>query len=329
MDLAAYQAALDGAAFYLHPAPGCLRLTGRDTAAFIQRQTTNDIRLLKEDNTLLTILTSPTARILDVFVLVKQVISEAGEDPPSCLAYCVGGKTAETARFLQKRIFFMDQLEVSDVSGGSTQIELFGPRVGMLFAQLGLSNLPTENQLARVTFDGESLLVLKPSPPVGLGYRLAISNTSSDNFSSTLVAGGARECDRETYECLRIETGIPGANTELREDYTPLEIGLGTAVSENKGCYTGQEVIARQINYEKITQTLCLIQLSAHLAAGTSLEADGHFAGRITSVAHSPRFGVIALGVLKRPNNAPGTILTTPGSPEVNRIVKTSFDLAA
>ena len=79
------------------------------------------------------------------------------------------------------------------------------------------------------------------------------------------------------------------------------------AVSGNKGCYPGQEVIARQLTYDKVTQRLVGLRLDEPVAPGGRLLAEGKPVGVITSAAVSPRFGAIALGVVKRPHHEVGT----------------------
>jgi folate-binding protein YgfZ len=111
----------------------------------------------------------------------------------------------------------------------------------------------------------------------------------------------------EDYSILRIEAGLPAAEAELSEDYTPLEAGLQSAISSTKGCYTGQEVVARQLTYDKVTQHLCGLRLEQRTQPGERLwAADGSRAGKITSAASSPLFGEIALAVVKRPFHQPG-----------------------
>ena len=112
-----------------------------------------------------------------------------------------------------------------------------------------------------------------------------------------------------SVQVLRVEAGLPGAGAELSGDFTPLESGLRSAVSENKGCYTGQEIIARQISYDKITQFLVGLHLDTSTALGTRLYSEGRPVGAITSVAISPRFGAIALGIVRRPHHETGTLL--------------------
>jgi folate-binding protein YgfZ len=104
-----------------------------------------------------------------------------------------------------------------------------------------------------------------------------------------------------------VENGLPAAESELTGDYTPLEMGLETAISNTKGCFTGQEVIARQLNYDKVTQHLVILRLQAHGEAGERAWVEGRPVGLLTSAVQSPRFGPLALAVIKRPYHQPGT----------------------
>jgi folate-binding protein YgfZ len=118
-----------------------------------------------------------------------------------------------------------------------------------------------------------------------------------------LENNGAAQLSPENFEILRIETGLPAAGHELTEDYTPLETGFDWTVSDSKGCYTGQEVIARQVNYDKVTRKLVGLQLSDSAKPGDTLYPPDSQqpVGKVTSVAISPRFGPVGLAIVKRP----------------------------
>jgi folate-binding protein YgfZ len=110
-----------------------------------------------------------------------------------------------------------------------------------------------------------------------------------------------------------MEAGVPGPGAEISEAYTPLEAGLAHLVADNKGCYTGQEVLARQTTYDKVTRRLAGIKLKALVAPGAEVLAAGKPAGVITSAGSSPRFGPVALAILRRPHHEPGTSVEIGG----------------
>jgi folate-binding protein YgfZ len=141
-----------------------------------------------------------------------------------------------------------------------------------------------------------------------MGYRLLAPASASDALADALKDAGASSLSPESYESLRVEAGLPGPD-ELTEDYTPLEANLSRAVSSTKGCYTGQEIIARQVTYDKVTKRMVGLRLDAPVTAGAQVTVEGKSAGTVTSVTHSPRYGSIALAVLKRPHDEPDTTL--------------------
>ncbi|NIP22508.1 MAG: folate-binding protein, partial [Phycisphaerae bacterium] len=67
-----------------------------------------------------------------------------------------------------------------------------------------------------------------------------------ENIKKSLLDLGGKQMDAAAFDVLRVERGIPGHKHELTDEYSPLEVGLRYLISEIKGCYTGQEVIARQ-----------------------------------------------------------------------------------
>jgi folate-binding protein YgfZ len=151
-----------------------------------------------------------------------------------------------------------------------------------------------------------------------LGLRLLVPAQQLTMLKEFLENFKAVEVSSKVYDVLRIEAGIPAAGHELTEDYTPLETGLGATISHTKGCYTGQEVIARQITYDKVTRQLVGLKLVAEADVGDDIRlADTHQAiGKITSAADSPRFGQIALGVIRKPYDQPGTKLLVGDEPD-------------
>ena len=89
--------------------------------------------------------------------------------------------------------------------------------------------------------------------------------------------------------------------------YNPLESGMAWVCAENKGCYTGQEIIARQVTYDKVTRTLVGLQSDGPLNPGAAVQVDGRSVGSVTSAVYSPqRDAYVGLAILKRPHNSAG-----------------------
>jgi folate-binding protein YgfZ len=297
--LTGYDEALNGAVFYRVPDPGYLHIDGADRIAFVQRQTSNDIQALAPGRALLTVLTSPTARILDVWRLVA-------EPDGSLAAITLPGRGIATARFLQSHIFFMDKVTVTDASAAWAQVEVFGPEAARVLAPIGLAQAPAPDEIVSWNMDGATLRA------IGTGQCCLLIAPSGQIkvLDGRLSAARAVPLSREAYEVLRVEAGRPGPARELTSDYTPLEANLDAAISDRKGCYTGQEIIARQITYDKITRRLAGLRLEALATVGAAVQVEGRTVGTITSAVQSPRHGPIALAVIRRPHHTPGTAVT-------------------
>jgi len=318
-DLPGYQAAIASAAYFVLPEPGTLQLQGEDRLAFLQRQTTNDIDKLAPGRSLLSVLVSPMARILDVFRLLIE-----GE---TLLILTLPGHAEETARYLKSRIFFRDKVSLSDQSSEWAHIDLDGPAAAGVLKKF---EIHAPGNLDEVT-GNQRLRAIAQRGLMGIGYRLLAPAQSLPEILAGLNAAGAKALSPESQHILRVEAGLPAVGAELVGEYTPLETGLDYAVAGNKGCYTGQEVIARQITYDKITQRLVGLQLKSPAQPGGRLWAEGKPVGTLTSTAVSPRLGPLALAIVRRPHNQPGTWLSL-GQPEDEAsqpALVTQFPLAA
>lgn len=299
--LAGYEAALESAVFVARTDAHYLSISGEDRVDFLHRQTTNDIGLLGPERAVVTVLTSPNARIYDALLLV--------EEPEAIGVVTLPGRGPATAAFLQSRIFFMDKVAVSDDSSEWAQFDLEGPQAGNVLADLGLAQAPGLDGVASIELDGAAVRVIGREGLAGAGYRMLVPVADSERLTNALVERGVPPLSLEAYDVLRVEAGLPGPG-ELTEDYTPLEINLARTISETKGCYTGQEVIARQITYDKVTKTLVGLRLEASVTVGAQTNADGKAVGTVTSAVQSPRYGPIALAVVRRGHTDVGTRLT-------------------
>ena len=297
--MAGYRQAWEAAAFFRPSVVGSLLIGGKDREAFIQRQTTNDVRRLKPESALLSVLTSPTARILDVLYLLSE------QDQIRALTLASSG--AATTSFLQSRIFFVDQVTVQDTSAAWVQIYLVGPKAVHIFAQAFESPAPAVDQVVELKIADNPVRFFAARPSIIPGGIFISPAVAVEEIVQRLESAGAGQLSPDAWEIFRVELGLPGPRSELNEEFTPLEIGLSEAISDSKGCYTGQEIIARQITYEKVTQHLRLILLEQPLEPGAQIRVEGKRAGVLTSAVISPKLGPIGLAVLKRPYHEDGT----------------------
>jgi len=304
-DPAAYAAALGDAAVFDDSARGRVRLVGRDRAALLQRLTTNDVERLAAGDGARTVLVNHNARILDLLWVYAL--------PEHLLIVTNPGQGASFARFLGGRIFFNDQVTVEDISADTLQWLICGPRAAALLAQhtsLEPQNWPMHHiQAASI---GDAAVWLARSLPLG-GDSYTLFARREDEPALRALLAALAVLDPASYDVLRVEQGYPAPRHELSTEYIPLETGLHDAVSFSKGCYTGQEIIARMESRNRLAKRLMGLRFDREGASG-ALRRDDKEAGLITSSVVSPRFGPIGLGYIRSAFASPGERLEADGA---------------
>ena len=208
----------------------------------------------------------------------------------------------------------MDKVKVSDLTPQFAHLRLVGPQALTAVAATGIDMQGAGEGEWR---GRDGLLVVAQRQYDLPGFEIVVAQERQEEIVTRLAAVGAMVLeDDAAYQARRIELGRPLPGAELTGEYSPLEAGLAWACAENKGCYTGQEIIARQLTYDKVTRTLVGIAGGDSLTAGTALTAAGREVGTVTSAAYSPLLdSSIVLAIVKRPHDAPGTELQVEGKP--------------
>jgi tRNA-modifying protein YgfZ len=295
---------------------GWLRLTGRDRLDFLQRLSTNDLRRLTPGQGLPTVLASGVGRVMALLV------AYVGAD--ALYLRTSPGQAAGVRRYLTSMIFWNDQVEVSAPGDESThvaQFALFGPDADTTIAGLAglsLDALPTNPGGWRPAEIAGTPITLHRGGPLEVQQWTVVVPAAHAAAVRTALIADAALLDIAAVELLRVEAGIPAWGRELNDQVTPLEAGLIEAVSFNKGCYTGQEVIARQANYDKITRRLVGLilpggaaDLSPNAFTGAPVRAGSGKPGFVGTVVWSAaREAWLALAVVPRDAAAPGNRVT-------------------
>jgi aminomethyltransferase len=262
-------------------AMGRLEASERDRLDLPNRLSTNKIDHLAEGQGLATIFTTAIGRVID-----RVVVLNHGQKA----LYITGANRAErVSQWLNRNVFFNDEFQLRDLSEVWSQIGVMGDQSAGLLERWfpGAKDLPRYGSItATVDDNSEGELVLVRVPDIAshtfwlLGPQAAIAK-----FAAQLNEAGAIPAGREVYDYLRIQARVPDI-PELTEDYIPLELGLWEDVSFNKGCYIGQEIIARMESRGKLAKMLVRVQSPVPLKPGiTLLSEQGANAGTITSLA--------------------------------------------
>jgi folate-binding protein YgfZ len=297
-----YLAINQGATYYYRDPGGYMRIDGVDRIDFLQRQSTNDLGDIKDGQTLFTVLTSPTARIIDMFQLM--------EERDSLFVVTLPGREVNTSEFLKRKIFFNDKVKITDLTEIYIQYLIEGVDSFSVIQELGFEPPLEVNDFISQTLDGSPIKVISEEGFQGQAYRLIFPFEIAGRIDAAIQELDVLPLLPETMNSLRVVAGKPGYKVELTEAYSPLEVKLEWAVSSKKGCYTGQEVIARQMAYDKVTKSLVGFSTSEIAAVGSDIFYEDRRVGRITSVTDLPIYGPLALGVVKRPFNKEETIVS-------------------
>ncbi len=143
------------------------------------------------------------------------------------------------------------------------------------------------------------VLIARADPIAGGGFHVIGEQAALTEVWQALVAKGVVPSGEETYQVLRIEAGRPEFGHELGDEYIPLEANLWAEVSFTKGCYTGQEIIARMESRQRLAKQLMGLRFESEVTLPATLLSDEREVGVVTSVAHSPALGWIGLGYVK------------------------------
>lgn len=298
---------------------GALRLQGRDRQDFVQRLSTNDVQRLTPGQGTPTVFTTPIGRVVDLACLSIR------EDD---LLLLVGrGADEVVANWLRRHIFFNDQVLVENATQAWGLMGLCGPRAVTLVGKLLGQKVDQLQPFHALTgqLQGAEVTLLR-SAPLGQDFSLLVradqAATLWARLASSVQSVGGALVGEMALETMRVGAGWPRYGRELSEDYIPLEAGLKWAISFNKGCYVGQEVIARMETYQRLAKRLVVLGCEGDsgptdevLAPGNAVRADGATVGQVTSVAPLADQGVVkALAYVKVGVAEPGHGLSVVGA---------------
>ncbi|MGH2521636.1 MAG: YgfZ/GcvT domain-containing protein [Anaerolineales bacterium] len=297
--VAEYSAARASAVVIPRSHEGRVRAVGRDRLDLLQRMSTNDLTAMEAGEARLTVLTTPLARIVDLLWVLN-----LGE---RVLCLTSPGRVAVVRRWLAGYIFYNDQVKFEDASNDLGQLGLYGPRAG------AVANAMVEGAAALVEnrfLERDGALVLRGRPLAGDGFTIIASAAQIETLREQAIAAGATPAGEEAFQMLRLAAGWPYGDHELTDAYIPLEANLWPAVSFSKGCYIGQEIIARMESRGKLARRLSGLRLDGLVAEGSEVRAGETMAGTVTSVGTLPGLGPVALAYLKTALARPGTSVT-------------------
>ncbi len=192
---------------------------------------------------------------------------------------------------------------------------LFGAKAPEIIRALGMSDAPaaTETFTSGPGFSG-ALRVSRGLDLPASGFTLH-TEVSAVAFEGKLRSLLGEPISPTTLETLRVEEGIPWHGIDVKEENLLHETGqLEIYHSSSKGCYLGQEVVARlEGRGGNVNKKFRGLKCSQTVSAGAEILADEKAIGRVTSAGLSPKFGAIAMGYVHRSHADPGTRVNLAG----------------
>lgn len=300
-----YQAAHQSAVLFDLSDREQFELTGSDRHKFLHNFCTNEINNLAVDRGCEAFVTNVQSRILGHVNVFNQGESLWLDNDPK--------QSAPVVEHLDRYIIMEDvEIEVRSPEYGC--LYLTGPQAGDILSKAGLASLEV-NQQQRVT-DSEAHLTVRRVDWFGQpGYLCTLLHEKIVDFWQQLIDAGAKTAGQEVLEALRIEACYPLGGVDLTDDNLAQEAARDSqAISFKKGCYLGQEPIARIDSLGHVNQQLRIIALQEDWvpALGTPVMAsvkDGQKeVGKITSTARSyGKYPAVALAVIRKEAYEPGT----------------------
>jgi folate-binding protein YgfZ len=292
-----------------------VNVEGADGAQFLHNMCTNDIRSLQPGEGCEAFFTDVKGKIVaHAFVLAGtealQLIVAPGQSEP-LIAHL-------------DRYIIRERVTLSDASAALRWKLLVGRQAAATLRRLGVAGVrqpSTPWSHSRVAIASVDVQCVRCPLPWCGGYLLGIQANHVADVASAIRDAGAEDCAEDVWHAIRIESSWPLWEVDFDSTNLPQEIGRDAlAIHFRKGCYLGQETIARIDALGHVNKQL--VQLGIHSAsppsAGAELYKDEQPVGRITSAAWSPRAGgPLALAMIRRGANEPGAVVRCGASEAV------------
>jgi len=289
-----------------------IELKGTDSLDFLHRISTNSMKNLNKEEVKKTIFTSEKGRIIGVSTVMNF---------ESYILLITGIYSKQRTMSWINKYIIGDDVKLSDASHRFNLFEIVGPQ-SESFLSLFVGdavNAVSDNSFKVVSADGVLFFLAKLIDENGLQkfWILAEQESGKKLISNMVQNKGPFDFSlvgEDAYNLYKIENGIPSDPNELNDLYTPHEANIINLVDFKKGCYIGQEVIARLDTYDKVQRHLvglCFPEAIETNEKFTLLDEERKEVGLVTSMAYSPKIKKnIALGYLKKSLVVQGTKVT-------------------
>jgi folate-binding protein YgfZ len=302
-----YQALTEGAGLVELGDRTQIELAGADRATFLHNLCTNEVRSLAVGTGCEAFLTTVQAKTLaHVFIFAC---------PTSLVIDTVGGLSEIILKHLDHYLV-SEQVTLADRSRQWSERLLAGPGAEVVLARFCDRTLPADPlSHAAVDVAGRQCWVRRVDMTPGGGFLVNSLLQDTGEVAAQLIAAGAVECGTDAFDAARIERGFPLFGKDISDKNLPQEVGRDAlAISFVKGCYLGQETVARIDALGHVNKKLARLRFSGPDVPqpGTQLWAGEQVVGEVTSASWSPHLRApVALGYVRTAHHSPGTRFTS------------------
>ena len=277
-----YRALREGAGIVERSARGKLLVRGAEAAEYLESQLTNEVEALAPGEGCYAALLDRKGHIQADLRVLRLA--------PDALWIDTEDGAAERLRKHLETYKIGREVEVADVGGDHAILSVIGPAASEIAA-----TGPLSGEYAHRELDAGRAVA------TDLGVDLVVAAADADRVRAELRAAGAVEVSEQAAEILRVESGRPRYGAEMSEASMPAEAGIEErAVSFTKGCYIGQEPVARLHYKGKPNRHLRGLRLSDPAGAGDAIRLGERELGSVGTACLSPALGPIALAIVRR-----------------------------
>jgi len=279
---------------------GKLRVFGKDRESLLHRLTTNEMRNLPPGGGVVNIFSNAKGRVVDVVEMFVEEVS---------IFLLTSPDRVKILKAWIEKYTFVEDVRCEEATSQYAVIALFGIANPMLLQETfgwKVHDLPAQHA-RQFVFENKTVIAQRSGIITPAQFNLIMPASEVEKFWQQLLTN-ATPIGQTAYEMLRIHRGFPVINKEITEEYNPHEVGLYPFVNFEKGCYIGQEVIARLDSYQKVQRQLAGVKLEISDPADqifSSTPAPIYIGdqriGQLTSACFSPARGTgIGLAVIRK-----------------------------
>ena len=281
--------------FFIQKNSSIINQSGKDALDLLQRLTTNDISDLSIQNPIRTLLTNNKGRIIDSILVFMNTDRDLN-------LICDSGDTSMVIKEID-RFTIIEDSNLYDNSDEFARVTVFGDVEDLFFKEPFNTNIiDSKNE---IFIEGFKIIVLEDKTKKAPWYELIVKKENLQKITELLISLNCIQANEMNLNSYCIHNLIPSYNREYGIHTNPIESGLVDLISFEKGCYVGQEVIARIHNYNKVKRAVVLLKLEKPVNIGDKLKIESSIIGEITSFSEGNN--LIALGLVKIKYSSEGT----------------------